>query len=182
MEVSAEPYDEIQSHIIGIIVSLMTSYNLNLDQVKERYEYILSLDDSQITYDYQKSKSEQNISESEDDSSLPSSDDQNINELESIPQGPSWGDSSDGEEKKRPIYVTTRREFCHTMQQGIKICPRYSSCNDNNCKNFHVRPEFICPHVTRGSYCHVDNCELIVIRACHKGKKCNDAECSFRHR
>ncbi len=188
MNYSVDPYDEIQSHILGVIVSLMTSYNLNPAHVKERYEYILSLDHSQISHDYQSHLPEDNSGSdqiSSDDYQSISSNDQEMNELESVAPDPSWEDMSNNEEEKKeqsPIYVSTRREFCNTMQKGIKICPRYSTCNDNHCNNFHVKSEFICPHVTKGSYCHVDNCELIVIRACHKGKKCNDSECSFRHR
>lgn len=80
-----------------------------------------------------------------------------------------------------PTYVTTRREFCSVMSKGIKICPRYSSCDDENCKNFHIKEQYICQHVTRGSYCDRPDCDLIVIRPCRKGKRCNDPDCSFKH-
>lgn len=80
-----------------------------------------------------------------------------------------------------PLYVETRRGFCAALQNGKKICPSYSSCTDQCCQFFHIKSEFICPHVTRGIYCESEGCELIVIRACRKGKRCNDDRCSFRH-
>jgi hypothetical protein len=91
-----------------------------------------------------------------------------------------WGDL-ELEPMKTPLIVTTRREFCNAMQNGIKICPRYSTCVNPHCKSFHVPSDRICPHVTRGSYCENSQCDLIVIRACRKGKRCNDSGCSFRH-
>jgi hypothetical protein len=80
-----------------------------------------------------------------------------------------------------PVYVSTRGQFCTAMQNRIRICPRYSTCTNNQCENFHIKPEHICPHVVRGSYCDNKECELIVIRACRKGNKCKSSECSFRH-
>lgn len=80
-----------------------------------------------------------------------------------------------------PMYVNSRREFCEAINRGVKICPRYSSCDNESCERFHIRSDRICPHVIKGNYCNEDGCDLIVIRPCRKGKRCNDPECSFRH-
>lgn len=196
-----DPIDEIQSHILGVLTGLMISYNLNPDQVKARYDYILSLSPQDISNVYQ--------SPSQPTGEI------DVNNLTPLSAGRSWGDYNDdieasidsndylmdiddvgsesivseesiesevSNETPDTIYVSTRKEFCSTMQKGIRICPRYSTCKDAFCKNFHVKDEHICPHVTRGSYCDTEGCDLIVIRACRKGRKCNDSECSFRHR
>ena len=211
-----DPIDEIQSHILGVITGLMSSYNLNPAQVEGRYEYVMSLQESDINRSYEPIQTDCETSEEE-----PCSTNTTISgsisweEFPSIDKSKSWADYSDdednlmveetlraysnqtelssddnndedededGEEKDSPIFVSTRKQFCNTMQQGIKICPRYSSCHDGECKNFHIKEKNICQHVNRGSYCDTVGCELIVIRACRKGKKCKDTECSFRHR
>lgn len=200
--------DDIQSHILGVIASLMVSYNLKPHHVQARYEYITSLNPNDVTASYEESTSPVRSQDSTEEGE--------VNNLTPISSGKSWADYDDdddsievnvspmdiddhddledGEEEHQtqeeespitptyPIYVSTRRQFCSTMQQGIKICPRYSTCKNKFCKHFHVKDEHICPHLTRGSYCDTDGCDMIVIRACRKGKKCNDSECSFRHR
>lgn len=179
--------DSIQSHILGVIVGLMNSYGLDLQHVQARYEYVQTLNPDDVTHTYT-SPIEDELTE--------------VPEMKSISKGSDWYDSDDDitdnvpdteDESKEddrgsidddsvyPLRVSTRRQFCSMMQRGIKICPRYSTCSDPDCGNFHVDPQSICPHVTRGSYCDKDGCELIVIRACRKGRKCNDSECSFRH-
>lgn len=145
--------DEIQSHVLGIIVGLMNSYHITPKHVAGRFEYIQTLNSEQISSYYD-------------------------NELPAHPE-PEVAQSVEVEEE--PTYVSTRRQFCSAMQKGLRICPRYANCEDVKCKNFHVLAEYICPHVTKGSYCDQEGCELIVIRACRKGKNCNDPECSFRH-
>ena len=191
-----DPIDEIQSHILGVIAGLMNSYSLNPAQVQGRYEYILSLPQNEVTNSYVEP-----LQETTPDV---------VKNLSPISVGKSWADYDDDDEDSNfpevnatpevesrlttnqeadeaiinnfPIHVTTRKQFCSTMQKGFKICPRYSTCTDEFCKNFHVKEEYICKHVTRGSYCDAEGCELIVIRSCRKGKRCNDSECSFRHR
>ena len=190
---SLDPVDDIQSHMLGVITGLMSSYNLNPVQVQARYEYIMSLSDNEITHSYQ----EPNVQEPivEEQTTL------NFESLKPIANSKSWADYSDednyiedenssedtedltsDDQDSSPLFVSTRKQFCATMQKGIKICPRYSTCCDTECKSFHVKDEHICQHVTRGSYCDNNECELIVIRACRKGNKCKDSECSFRHR
>ncbi len=157
--------DTIQSHILGVITGLMVSYNLNPAQVQSRYEYILTLPEEAALGKY-----ESPIQQEIDDLGM----------LPTLPSSPSSASSAD-DDFHIPIQVRTRREFCSALNNGIKICPRYASCTDHTCNNFHVDQEYICPHVTKGSYCDVNDCELIVIRACRKGKRCNDEDCSFRH-
>ncbi len=161
---SLDYIDEIQSHVLGLITGLMISYNLNPLQVKGRYEYIQSLDPTELTSKY----------ESPVQSEL-----DRINSISSMSESSSWSDSEDSNDDV--IYVSTRREFVNAIQAGTKICPRYSTCSDNNCKNFHIKPEHICIHNNQGAYCSVEDCSLIVIKACRKGKKCKDTDCSFRH-
>ncbi len=156
--------DTIQSHILGVIAGLMTSYNLNPAHVQARYEYILETPEHELN-----SKYESPIQREIDELGL----------LPALPSSPS--DSSLTNEFMEPLYVCTRREFCAALNNGVKICPRYSSCDNYECTNFHVLQQYICPHVTRGNYCDNNECELIVIRACRKGKRCNDEDCSFRH-
>ncbi len=100
-------------------------------------------------------------------------------------EGESGGEETSSEnynsEKNKIIYVKTRREFCSVMSKGIKICPRYSSCEDEHCKNFHIKNQHLCPHNPKSSYCDHDDCELIVIKPCRRGNHCKDPNCSFRH-
>ena len=195
--------DEVQSHILGVAAGLMVSYGLTPAQLEERYNYIISLSQEQITNVY-----EQPNQESEDNQIVPEEEQEVKTPCKPIPPISTttrWADyesedecifhldmsdkpkeENDTDEEKQgktipSIYVTTRREFCGMMQKGIKICPRYSTCDNEQCKNFHIQPEYICSHVNKGSYCDAEGCDLIVIRPCRKGKKCNDPDCSFRH-
>jgi len=159
-----ESPDPIQIHILGMIRMIMNSYNLTTDSISWYDNMVSELTPDQLydTYDeYTKFLSMQQAELHSDET-----------------------DHSDGETEiveDDLIYVTTRREFCTAMGKGLKICPRYSTCTDRHCKNFHIEPQYICPHVTRGSYCDQSECELIVIRPCRKGKHCNDPKCSFKH-
>ena len=200
-----DPVDEIQSHMLGVIAGIMTHYCLNPAQVESRYEYILSLTPNDITTTYimvdeptveptapvsevndlspvSAGRSWADYDTSDDDVSDNQGCSQETTSEHPLAicnnENPDVGDdqTSDG-----PEYVRNRREFCAIMHKKIRICPRYSTCIDIACGNFHVKPEHICPHVTRGIYCDTEGCDLIVIRACRKGKRCNDSECSFRH-
>lgn len=178
-----EYIDEVQSHILGVITGLMVSYKLNPRHVEERYEYILSLP-TETHYQPYEAASGEELHSSEDESSSSESSGSSISlEIDENPTKVLWGDMEDSDtDNVEKINVTTRREFCDAMNKGIKICPRYSSCYNPKCKHFHISNEYICPHVTRGSYCDNNGCELIVIRPCRKGKRCNDPECSFKHK
>lgn len=193
-----DPIDEIQSHILGVITGLMIGYGLNPAHVDARFGYITSLPpgETRTTYQGLDEASEASEGEASEESEVSEI---LINDLTPIDAGISWGDmendsdpydvsslevseSENDEEDEGPLYVTTRKQFCSTMQRDIRICPRYSTCENKYCKNFHVKEQYLCPHVTRGSYCDVEGCDLIVIRACRKGKRCNESECSFRHK
>jgi hypothetical protein len=164
--------DHIQYHILGVIHSLIKSYNLTIEQVSKHHEYILSFPEESLIHDYAtmcdlQSRSDTNTTDTETASYAEHSDNSDAD--------------YEHERDHNPVYVSTRREFCNAMSKGIKICPRYSNCRNNRCKHFHIEQQYICPHVTRGAYCEQGNCELIVIRPCRKGSKCRDPECSFKH-
>ena len=183
-----EPIDEIQSHILGVIVGLMNSYALNPAHVQQRYEYVSSLEKHETTNSYLDAcDNEDLIPPIADSDTKPSwadmcdeedSDEYHNKEYET---SSSENDENSSEPEDAPLYITTRREFCNAMSKGIKICPQYSTCSDDACKNFHIESQHICPHITRGSYCDNNTCDLIVIRPCRKGKRCSDPKCSFRH-
>lgn len=196
--------DNVQRHILGVIVGLMTSFNISPDHATMCFKYMSSLPPHLINNSYEphqdfipSGSSPSKSSTEEPDSSGKSSsqswadmcdedeDEQRCciqSEYKSSPiQNDADTSDSDDSTGLHPLYVSTRRQFCAAMQNKIRICPRYSTCEDGQCENFHIKPEFVCPHVVRGSYCDNKNCELIVIRACRKGKSCNNPECSFRH-
>ncbi len=194
---SLEPIDEVQNHILGIISSLMNNYGLNPAHVTNRYEYLRNLTPEEMAFSNKQSYQEYRAihdKESEETQGDESPDDISATpHLTRESSKSSWGDlcyeSDQSMESGEPdqdmsgrVFVTTRREFCDTLQKGIKICPRYSTCTNLECKHFHIQAKYICPHVTRGNYCEQEACERIVIRACRKGKRCNDPECSFRHK
>lgn len=182
--------DEVQTHILGVVSGLMMSYGITVDQVATRYNYCRSLSKDQMTDIYERpidsdKSSEENCETTvtvENTSSIIQKKNKHLwSDYESEEEYVSTSNDSSSSLEEPPLYVKTRREFCATMQKGIKICPRYSTCEDQLCKNFHIESEYLCSHKIRGNYCDNNNCELIVIRACRKGKKCNDSECSFRH-
>lgn len=186
--------DEIQSHMLGVIVGLMSNYNLTPDQVQDRYEYVLSLNVyPNTTYVEYKNRQTQTQTEPEvsyENENSPnnrlvwadlSSEEEDAAILEFAADIESEESDSDQIDESK-IQVKTRREFCTAMSNGIKICPKYSSCKKLHCKNFHIKSKYICSHNTRGNYCDNGDCDLIVIRPCRKGKRCHDPECSFRHR
>lgn len=81
----------------------------------------------------------------------------------------------------KKMYVAHRRDFRDALSSGTKICSNYMDCTDDECVRFHVLSENLCPHAGRNNYCSESNCDKIVIKACRKGKRCNDSTCSFRH-
>lgn len=167
----AENIDQVQYHILGVIHTLIKSYNLTIDQVSKHHDYVLSFPEESLIHDYATMCDLQSRSDGTTSGS----------DSESAGHTDHSDPDVDSEQCHRPVYVSTRREFCNAMSKGIKICPRYSNCRNNKCKHFHIEQQYICPHVTRGAYCEQGNCELIVIRPCRKGPKCRDPECSFRH-
>ncbi len=175
--------DEVQSHILGVISGLMLNYGLNPLHVRERYEYVKSVSSNE-TYPVYHSEVSTASNEESQNSSLSSTDDYISHSTSSSMDNDSLESemSDDNDYQVIPLYVSTRRQFCDAMNKGIKICPRYSTCENQTCRHFHIESRFICPHVTRGSYCDVSTCELIVIRPCRKGRRCNDPDCSFKHK
>lgn len=182
--------DIVQSNILGVIANMMISYNLSPDQVNERFDYVASIAPPFQTY-----KEYLADLDCDEEETTP------LLQPESISASTSWADicdeddyesfeklSSDSDEpvsasseEDESLWISTRREFTDCMRKGILICPRYSNCTSPLCKNFHMKAEYICHHETKGSYCEYNQCDLIVIRACRKGRKCNNKECSFRH-
>ncbi len=177
--------DEIKYHILGVIHSLTKSYCLTLDDIAHHMCYVESFAPEDVCHDYDKyvqSYEECDIADLStyaDASSDCAHDDSNSEYLSSNSQDGSR--CSDAPDSKTPIYVSSRREFCQVMSKGIKICPQYASCADDTCDRFHIHPEFLCPHDPKGSYCDDEDCDLIVIKPCRRGKRCNDIKCSFRH-
>jgi len=172
-------FNDIQLHMLGVIRMIMDSYNIPVESVAWYFDFIKNMNSENVFTDYNEFQEAQS-KYMEDKSN--SGDEQVVDEQVDDKKSESNEKSeSDEKLKDEPIYVTTRREFCSVMNKGIKICPRYSNCDDRSCKNFHIESKYICQHVTRGSYCDQSDCELIVIRPCRKGKRCNDPECSFRH-
>lgn len=182
-------YDEIQSHMLGVIVGLMTNYELTPEQVKDRFDYVASLN-VRPNETYVEYKNNQNQTQEIEIKQEPekmkwadfSSDEELLMEASSEDSDESSDSGLSQESDDLKVYVKTRREFCTAMSSGIKICPNYSNCKKNECKNFHIKQKYICDHHTRGSYCDNSDCDLIVIRPCRKGKRCHDPECSFRHK
>lgn len=167
---SVDNVDYIQYHMLNMIAGIMHGYNLNPAQVQAQYEYMSSIDPQKTTKKYDSEVWSQPFVSLSD-----------ISESETSQQSES-DQQSETTESEGPLYVETRREFCLALGSGKKICPSYSSCVDPSCSYFHIRSEFICPHVSRGSsFCEEEGCELIVIKACRKGKRCNEPSCSFRH-
>lgn len=192
MNSSVASIDEIQSHILGVIVGLMNNYQLTSEQVQDRFEYVASLElypnTTYIDYKNQQTQTQEEEFTQEEPTRLVwadlSSEEEDAAILDFEPEVSSSDSDVDTVQAstQTKIQVKTRREFCAAMSNGIKICPKYANCNKDHCKNFHIKQKYICSHNTRGSYCDNNDCELIVIRPCRKGKRCHDSECSFRHK
>lgn len=202
--------DNVQRHILDVIIGLMSSFRITPEHTRESFEYFANTYEGYDAYADQAVNVPVQETDKPTSDQLPKSTPSQCSPLKVHTQ--SWADMCDDDndyckisensEKSEPsestdpndsdstdslglgmspVYVATRGQFCTAMQNRIRICPRYSTCTDNKCNNFHIKPEYICPHVVRGSYCENKECELIVIRACRKGKKCTNSECSFRH-
>ncbi len=182
--------DEIKYHILSVIYSLSKSYNLTLDDIAHHTYYIESIDPEKIKHTYDEyinylENETKEYSQQDNDSTKTDSIHSNY-EVDAQSDNDAYesehGSYDEGNTKDNSlIYISSRREFKRILSDGVKICPRYSSCTDTNCINFHVSPENLCPHNPRGSYCEHDDCDLIVIKPCRRGKRCNDPKCSFRH-
>ena len=187
--------DNVQRHILGVIIGLMSSFGITPEHTRVTFEYFANNEydgDAAVMYAPVDQTSKHTTEKKHVPISSPSwadmcdDDDQYCKQSEkSEPNDITDSNDSDSIVSlgmgTTPVYVSTRGQFCTAMQKRIRICPRYSTCVNTECENFHIKPEHICPHVVRGSYCDNKECELIVIRPCRKGKKCTNSECSFRH-
>ncbi|KAG7394176.1 hypothetical protein PHYBOEH_005570 [Phytophthora boehmeriae] len=180
------PIDEVQNHMLGMIISIMNNYGLTPEHVVLRQNYLQSLSPEELMYSQQQSYFDYKM---DSDGSVEEHVEEQVgsespSEVEAVAQDytkpKSWADICESEPREK-IFVSTRREFCDTMSKGVRICPRYATCERDGCDKFHILSQHICTHVTRGSFCEHQDCEKIVIRACRKGRKCSDLECSFRH-
>jgi hypothetical protein len=151
--------DLIQMHILGLIVNLISWYSLPIDSVKEYY------------VDHLKSTESNELNESND---IEMQDDKNSIELNN-------DESMLDEPTISKIWIQTRRDFRDKLDDGLKICPNYYECHNDECDYFHVKKEFICNHAIDNNYCNDFSCTKIIIKKCRKGNKCKDNKCSFRH-
>lgn len=174
--------DEIQYHMLGVINMLMTTYSLSIEQIQQHIDYINSFPPNQVIHDYEtflKIGNNYVIQPVPSDASSTVSSNHSCSTCKSEEDDVEM--SEDMLDDNGLIYVRSRREFCNAMAKGIKICSKYSTCQDINCKNFHIEKKYLCPHNPKSSYCDHDDCELIVIKPCRRGASCKDSQCSFRH-
>lgn len=197
--------DNVQTHMAGLIVSIMNNYSLsvtdivNYIQCMENYQAPVDSDYVQYTPpSIESDPSHHDHDESEDSNAS----DQEVEQVSVstlvFGNGPnyvhhSWASDAgsdvmdldipllDTPTEDKKMYVAHRRAFRDALSEGIKICSNYTECHDNHCKRFHVLSENLCPHAGRNNYCDHPNCDKIVIKACRKGRRCNDTSCSFRH-
>ncbi len=163
--------DEVRFNILNVIHSLAWSYNLSIEDIIHHKQYLESLQPDAFyrSYDdYARSLQARGHTSAYSNESVSS---------ECLYESSEF-DDSDLPEK---IFVSSRREFTHALNKGIKICPKYSSCTNPTCTYFHIAPEYLCPHNPKNNYCSHDGCDLIVIKPCNRGRQCSDANCSFRH-
>jgi hypothetical protein len=154
---------DIQSHMLGLVVSIMYNYGLHPANVDNHFHAAMaqsepSAPDDQYVDQFADAPIDEPVQEHADSgypTSLPASD--------------------------KKMYVTHRRAFRDALSKGIKICAKYGDCDDDHCERFHVLPEDLCPHAGRNNYCNQLSCDKIVIKACRKGRRCADSSCSFRH-
>ncbi len=202
--------DVVQTHMLGLIVSIMNNYGLTEDhvaqQIKYNYEeevnrYAAVLSDSNeedLELHYENSVYNESTDE---DTPIPltpvATEVKTTFAFKTNPFSSSWASDDEEDEceikpfipiiKKdnksntKKMYVAHRRDFRDALSSGTKICANYMDCADDECVRFHVLSENLCPHAGRNNYCSETHCDKIVIKACRKGKRCNDSTCSFRH-
>lgn len=165
-----EHLDSIQLHILGLITTLVNWYGLPIDSVKQYYNdnCINHID----TNTNEAVDNNQTINPS-DTNEVDNVDDVTINDF----------DKADELENDiiSKIWIESRRDFRDKLDNGLKICPNYYECFDDECGCFHVKKEFICNHAVDNNYCNDYSCTKIIIKKCRKGNKCKDNKCSFRH-
>jgi uncharacterized protein YifE (UPF0438 family) len=200
-----DPYvlDNVQSHMAGLIVSIMNNYSLSVTDIVNYIQCMESYQTQPIDPEYvQYTPPSQESSNGHEESEDSDVSDQEVEHVSvSTPvfdNGPnyvhhSWASDVgsdvmdldipllDEPTEDKKMYVAHRRAFRDALSEGIKICSNYTDCHDNHCTRFHVLSENLCPHAGRNNYCDHTNCDKIVIKACRKGRRCNDTSCSFRH-
>lgn len=136
-----DPVDEIQSHMLGVIAGLMTSYSLNPAHVEARFEYIMSLAPNDVTNTYITADepivgpetpileikdlspvfagcSWANYNTDDDDFICYQDSNQETTSEHSLDTHYSeTSDIGDNQESDGPAYVCNRREFCAIMHK-----------------------------------------------------------------
>lgn len=190
-------FDDVQSHMLGLIVSIMNNYSLQPTDVDTYFHGVTSYQTESIELN---DECPQQVTEYQTISSPLKGSDSEEAPLISIKEYAwatnivkrSWAseseDSESGDhvnalhpESDKKMYVAHRRAFRDAISNGIKICSHYNDCTDDHCLRFHVLRENLCPHAGRNNYCDHSSCDKIVIKACRKGRRCTDTSCSFRH-
>ena len=166
MDNNYEQLDVIQLHILNIITNLISWYNLPIESVKDYYQ-------SQ----YQTHSAESKDTTESDSDQQVTNDTTNLE----VPEVVVCDEPTIDTTVKSKIWIQTRREFRDKLDDGLKICPNYYECHNDECEGFHVKKEFICNHALDNNYCNDIYCTKIIIKKCRKGSKCKDTKCSFRH-
>lgn len=199
--------DYVQTHMLGLIVNIMSNYGLTEEHIAQQLKYVYddanqySAIDSDSNDDLVQSDTILDTVSVDSDTQIPipvtpeavkttfgfkinpfssswASDDEDD---EIKPFVPIIKNKNENKSDNKKMYVAHRRDFRDALSSGTKICANYIDCTDDECIRFHVLPENLCPHAGRNNYCSETNCDKIVIKACRKGKRCNDQSCSFRH-
>lgn len=201
--------DHVQTHMLGLIVNIMSNYGLTEEHITQQLKHVYddanqySAIDSDSNDDLVHSDTILDTVSVNSDTQIPipipvtpeavktafafkinpflsswASDDED-DDYEIKPFVPTIKNENKSDNKK--MYVAHRRDFRDALSSGTKICANYIDCTDDECVRFHVLPENLCEHAGRNNYCSESNCDKIVIKACRKGKRCNDPSCSFRH-
>lgn len=199
--------DYVQIHMLGLIVNIMSNYGLTEEHIAQQLKYVYddanqySAIDSDSNDDLVQSDTILDTVSVDSDTQIPipvtpeavkttfgfkinpfssswTSDDEDD---EIKPFVPIIKNKNENKSDNKKMYVAHRRDFRDALSSGTKICANYMNCVDDECVRFHVLSENLCPHAGRNNYCSETHCDKIVIKACRKGKRCNDSTCSFRH-
>ena len=199
--------DYVQIHMLGLIVNIMSNYGLTEEHITQQLKYVY---DETNQYSAIGSDSNDDLVHSDTILDTVSVDSDTQIPIPVTPEAvkttfgfkinpfsSSWASDDEDDEIKpfvpiiknknenksdnKKMYVAHRRDFRDALSGGTKICANYMNCVDDECVRFHVLSENLCPHAGRNNYCSETHCDKIVIKACRKGKRCNDSTCSFRH-
>ncbi len=167
--------DQVQFNMLNLIVSIMNNYQLYPTDVDMQFYHTMeyhSLQPSEAILT-------QPFEEPKDPLQEVIGQDKYVQEATKSANSDTPSTPSAVEDKK--MYVDNRWAFRDALSADIKICPNYNRCTKDECRYFHVRQEHLCPHAGRNNHCDALLCDKIIIKACRKGRRCHDSECSFRH-